>query len=180
MKYCNVFLDNDKSISYYGVPDEGEILLFNDPYQGSTMRKEADIADLEKWLASLNTDFENGIHFMRSIDYIVAQIREHENKPYPLAYTEVAMQYVRKCYDSTHKLKSLVIQLTNKYTALSTEFERYFIRIQENHNRQVDFQNRMLFSKSRLICRDFLRYPSVICISWNSNWRSIAKWGINS
>ena len=173
MKYRDVFLDNDKSISYYGVPDEGEIQLFNDPYQGGTMRKEADIAELEKWLASLNTDFQNGLHFIRSIDYIVAKIREHESKPYPLAYTEVAMQYVRKCYESTYKLKSLAIQLANKYTALSTEFEHYFIRIQENHNRQVDFQNRILFSHSHFICRDFFSYPSVICFSWSFWWRNL-------
>ena len=171
MKYCNIVLNNDKSISFYGIPNEGEIHLFNDPYQTSKTQQEADIADLEKWLASLNTDFESGVHLMRSINYIVAKIREHENKPYPLAYTEVAMQYVRKCYESTLKLKSLTIQLANNYTALTTEFERYFIRIQENHNRQVDIQNRMPFALT-FMCRDNFSSPSGINFSWNSCWRN--------
>lgn len=142
MTYDNVILDNDKTVSFYGISDQGEIILIHNPYQNLASRMEADMVDLQTWLNYLNNDYESSHRFLRDVNYIIDKLHEHEAKPYAMELTEQAMQYVRRCYDRTLKLRAAAEQLSQKYTLLSSDLERFYRIIQENYNKQVDVRNR--------------------------------------
>ena len=144
LAFNSVILDNDRTVAYYGITSSSELVLIENAFQNSIVNKDTELLELNSWLDFLNSDFETGSRFVRDADYITSKIHELETIPYGLDCIDNALIYIRKCADSAGKLFSLASALSQKYSFLQSECNRFYGIVEETKKTQIELQKSAL------------------------------------
>ena len=131
-----VILDNDKTLSYYGIQTDSCIEVIENAYQNS---QETDLALLEfsTWLDNLSHDYEDAMGFVRHVDFVINKVQENLNNKFSLAVIDDAMSYIERCSDHVVKLEKTVEVLSGKYAYLQNSFIKFYNTLQESKKQQI-------------------------------------------
>lgn len=140
-----VILDNDKTLSYYGIKTDSCIEVIENAYQNS---QETDLALLEfsTWLDNLSHDYEDAMGFVRHVDFVINKVQENLNNKFSLAVIDDAMSYIERCSDHVVKLEKTVEVLSGKYAYLQNSFIKFYNTLQESKKQQIALNKSTIYT----------------------------------